>query len=159
MADRPHGWAACSCTPARGDSRCSRRLTRSTRRAVGRIDFTHTRYPLPRSRRYRLCMSTPVGGSSVDALEYVTALRCCTLAVSVIHEVDMVPTDDGILLLGVPDIPVSFEQLAEAIAGADPADSVAQDRLHRWLRARRAIADKSLDELAETIRPVALPIG
>ncbi len=38
-------------------------------------------------------------------------------------------------------------------------ESVAQDRLHRWLRARRAIADKSLDELAETIRPVALPIG
>jgi hypothetical protein len=95
----------------------------------------------------------------MDSLEYVTALRRGTLAVSVLHEVDMIPTDEGIVLLGVPDIPVSFEQLAEAIGGAHPAESVAQDRLHRWLRARRAIADKSLDELAETIRPVALPIG
>jgi hypothetical protein len=104
-------------------------------------------------------MSTPVGGPSIDGLAYITALRRCTLAVSVIHEVDMIPTDEGIVLLGVPDIPVSLEQIAEAIGGADPADSVAQDRLHRWLLARRAIADKSLDELAETIRPVALPIG
>ncbi len=107
-------------------------------------------------------MSTPVGGPghvSMDGLEYITALRRCTLAVSVIHEVDLIPTDDGIVMVGVPDISVSFEQLAEAIGGADPADSVAQDRLHRWLRARRAIADKSLDELAETIRPVALPVG
>jgi len=104
-------------------------------------------------------MSTPVGGPRLEGVEDSTALRRCTLAISVIHEVDMVPTDDGIVLLGVPNIPVSFAQLAEAIRGADPAGTVAQDRLHRWLRARRAIADKSLDELAETIRPVALPIG
>jgi hypothetical protein len=104
----------------------------------------------------------PVGGSSLDNFEDSTALRRCTLAVSVIHEVDMLPADDGVVLVGVPDIPVSFAQIAAAIGGADPADpagSLAQDRLYRWLRARRAIADKSLDELAETIRPVALPIG
>ena len=104
-------------------------------------------------------MSTPVGGPRLEGVEDSTALRRCTLAITVIHEVDMVPTDDGIVLLGVPNIPVSFAQLAEAIRGADPAGTVAQDRLHRWLRARHAIADKSLDELAETIRPVALPIG
>ena len=104
-------------------------------------------------------MSTPVAGSGNEGLKDRTALRRCTLAVSVLHEVDMIPTDDGIVLVGVPDIPVSFAQIADAISGLDPAESVAQDRLHRWLRARRAIADKSLDELAETIRPVALPIG
>jgi hypothetical protein len=106
-------------------------------------------------------MSTPVGGPDFGgptSLENSTALRRCMLAVSVVHEIDMIPTDDGIVLLGVPDIPVSFAQLGAAIRGADPTDSVAQDRLHRWLRARRSIADKSLDELAETIRPVALPI-
>jgi hypothetical protein len=104
-------------------------------------------------------MSTPVAGPGNEGLKDRTALRRCTLAVSVLHEVDMIPTDDGIVLVGVPDIPVSFAQIADAISGLDPAESVAQDPLHRWLRARRAIADKSLDELAETIRPVALPIG
>ena len=104
-------------------------------------------------------MSTPVGGLNIDSHECITALRRCTLAVSVIHEIDMIPTDEGIVLPGVPDIPVSFRQIGDAIGGADPADSVALDRLYRWLRARRAIADKSLDELAETIRPVALPVG
>ena len=104
-------------------------------------------------------MSTPVAGPGNEGLKDRTALRRCTLAVSVLHEVDMIPTDDGIVLVGVPDIPVSFAQIADAISGLDPTESVAQDRLHRWLRARRAIADKSLDELAETIRPVALPIG
>ena len=96
---------------------------------------------------------------ATEGRERSTALRRCTLAVSVIHEVDMVPTDDGIVLVGVPDIAVSLAQVAEAIGDADPADPVAQDRLYRWLRARRAIANKSLDELAETIRPVALPVG
>ncbi len=43
-------------------------------------------------------MSTPVGGRIMDGHENSTALRRCTLAVSVIHEVDMVPTDDGIVL-------------------------------------------------------------
>ena len=104
-------------------------------------------------------MSTSVGGPRLEAAEDTTALRRCMLAVSVLHEVDMVPTDDGIVLLGVPDIPVSFAQIADATGAVDPAESAAQDRLHRWLRARRAIADRSLDELAETIRPVGLPIG
>jgi len=104
-------------------------------------------------------MSTAVGGPSTGGLKDSTALRRCTLAVSVLHEVDMTPTDDGIELVGVPNISVSFAQIWAAIGDADPATSVAHDRLYGWLRARRAIADKSLDELAETIRPVGLPVG
>jgi hypothetical protein len=96
---------------------------------------------------------------ATEGLERNTALRRCTLAVSVIHEVDVVPTDDGVVVVGVPYIAVSLAQVAEAVGDADPGGSVAQDRLYRWLRARRAIANKSLDELAETIRPVALPVG
>jgi hypothetical protein len=101
-------------------------------------------------------MSMPVGGPN---REERTALRRCVLAVSVLDDVDMVPTDDGIVLTGVPELTVSFEQVAAAIGTADPAGPTARRRLELWLRARRAIADKSLDELAETIRPVGLPIG
>jgi hypothetical protein len=104
-------------------------------------------------------MPTPVGGPGFESLEDSTALRRCVLAVSVLHEVDILPTDDGIVLVGVPDIPVSFGQIAAAVGAVDPASPAAQDLLYRWLRVRRAIADKSLDELAETIRPVGLPVG
>jgi hypothetical protein len=101
-------------------------------------------------------MSMPVGGPN---REERTALRRCVLAVSVLDDVDMVPTDDGIVLTGVPELTVSFDHVAAAIGTADPAGPTARRRLELWLRARRAIADKSLDELAETIRPVGLPIG
>jgi hypothetical protein len=101
-------------------------------------------------------MSMPVGGPN---REERTALRRCVLAVSVLDDVDMVPTDDGIVLTGVPELTVSFEHVAAAIGTADPAGPTARLRLELWLRARRAVADKSLDELAETIRPVGLPIG
>ena len=63
-------------------------------------------------------MSPPVGG--FNSLDDSTALRRCMLAVSVIHEVDMIPTDEGIVLLGVPDIPVSFAEIAAAIGAIDP---------------------------------------
>jgi hypothetical protein len=81
------------------------------------------------------------------------------LAVSVLDDVDMLPTDDGMVLSGVPKLTVTFAHIAAAIGTADPAAPIARRRLELWLRARRAIADKSLDELAETIRPVGLPVG
>ncbi len=72
MAGRPHGRAARPCAPACRDARRGCRLRRlPPRRALGRADFTRTRYPRSPTRRYRLCMSTPVGGPaghvSIDA--------------------------------------------------------------------------------------------
>jgi len=81
------------------------------------------------------------------------------LAVSVLDDVDMLPTDDGMVLSGVPELTITFAHIAAAIGTADPAGPTARRRLELWLRARRAIADKSLDELTETIRPVGLPVG
>ncbi|HEY0870629.1 MAG TPA: hypothetical protein VGD55_09550 [Acidothermaceae bacterium] len=101
-------------------------------------------------------MSMPVGGPN---REERTALRRCMLAVSVLDDVDMLPTDDGMVLSGVPQLTVTFADIAAAIGATDPAGPTARHRLELWLRARRAIADKSLDELAETIRPVGLPVG
>jgi hypothetical protein len=92
-------------------------------------------------------------------LEQRTALRRCILAVSVMHDIDMTPTDAGFVLTGVPAVPVTFAEVADAIRDADPGTSAAHRRLQRWLRFRRAVAERSLDELAESVRPVALPIG
>jgi hypothetical protein len=93
------------------------------------------------------------------SLEERAALRRCVLAVSVMHDVDMTPTDAGFVLTGIPAVPVTFADVAEAIRDADPETPSAHRRLQRWLWVRRAVAERSLDELAESIRPVALPIG
>ena len=82
----------------------------------------------------------PVGGPN---REERTALRRCMLAVSVLDDIDMLPTDDGMVLNGVPELTVSFAHIAAAIGTADPAEPIARRRLELWLRARRAIADKS----------------
>jgi len=116
-------------------------------------------------------------------------MRQCLLAVSVVHDIDMLPTDDGVIVVsstddgvavasrrddgvivasrtddgvavvGVPDIEVSLDDIANAIGDVDPNSGTARLRAYRWLAARRAIAERSLDELAETARPVGLPIG
>ncbi|HEY8729023.1 MAG TPA: hypothetical protein VIL94_05535, partial [Acidothermaceae bacterium] len=120
-------------------------------------------------------MSTPVGGPAgpeqPGALSRAerAAIRQCLLAVSVVHDIDLLPTDDGVILVGatddgatvvgVPDIDVSLDDIASAIGNADANSATAHLRAHRWLEARRAIAERSLDELAEIARPVALPIG
>ena len=107
-------------------------------------------------------MSTPVEGSTGAAgsiLRQRTALRRCALAASVLGDLDLRPADGGIVLIGVPDVAVADADLARALRGADPDGEPARLRLIRWLRARRAIADRSLDELSETMRPVGLPVG
>jgi hypothetical protein len=79
--------------------------------------------------------------------------------VSVLSDLDIRPAEGGIVLPGLPEIFVSDDELCAAVAGADPETGRARRRLERWLTARRAIAERSLDELAETIRPVGLPVG
>jgi hypothetical protein len=81
------------------------------------------------------------------------------LAVSVMHDVALGPTDAGALMAGVPQITVTLTDVAAAIRDADPNSPSAHARLDLWLRVRRAIAERSLDELAESLRPVALPVG
>lgn len=100
-------------------------------------------------------MSMPVGGPT--AAERV-AVRRCALAVSVLSDLDIMPAEHGIVLPGLPEIFVSDDDLWRAVAGADPETGRARRRLTRWLGARRAVAERSLDELAETIRPVGLPV-
>ncbi|MDQ1485757.1 MAG: hypothetical protein QOJ62_1450 [Actinomycetota bacterium] len=81
------------------------------------------------------------------------------LAVSVLSDIDIVPGDDGLVLQGLPPIALSYDDVSAAIGDADPDSQLAHRRLQRWLTVRRAVAERSLDELAETIRPVGLPVG
>lgn len=97
----------------------------------------------------------PVGGPT--ASERV-AVRRCALAVSVLSDLDIRPAEGGIVLPGLPEIFVSDDDLWRAVAAADPETGRARRRLTRWLSARRAVAERSLDELAETVRPVGLPL-
>jgi len=101
-------------------------------------------------------MSTPVGGPSANER---VAIRRCALAVSVLTDLEIRPAEGGIVLPGLPEIFVSDDNLCAAVAGADPETGRARRRLGRWLAARRAVAERSLDELAEIIRPVGLPVG
>jgi hypothetical protein len=79
--------------------------------------------------------------------------------VSVIHGIDIEPTADGLVLPGIPEVVVTETDMRAAIADADPDTGPARRRLTRWVRARRAVDERSLVELAETIRPVGLPVG
>lgn len=85
-------------------------------------------------------------------------LRRLALAVSVLDDVDIVPTDDGILLTGDNPVEVSWLEMRRALAGADPGDDLGRARVGMWLRARRIAADTHPDHLRETARPVGLPV-
>lgn len=87
------------------------------------------------------------------------ALRRCVLAVSVLHDVDLVPGDDGLRLPGVPPVQVSWDELRLAL-GEVPAESPeGHARVSRWLHQRRWFAERHQSELRERMRPVGLPLG
>jgi hypothetical protein len=80
-------------------------------------------------------------------------LRRCALGVSVIHDVDILPSPHGVVLTGSPTVLVTWAECRRAIAGADPESDAGRERLHRWLRVRRWIADRPTADLAERARP------
>ncbi|MBX5446931.1 MAG: hypothetical protein IRZ27_00220 [Acidothermus cellulolyticus] len=97
--------------------------------------------------------------SDAESSASSVALRRCLLAVSVTADIDLTPTDDGAVIAGVPAVRLTFSEVAEAIRDAAPQTALARRRLLRWIRLRRALAERSIDELAESARPVGLPIG
>ena len=87
------------------------------------------------------------------------ALRRCVFAVSVMHDVDLLPGDDGVELPGTPAVRVSWDELRSAVGDHDPATAEAQEQVRNWLARRRWIADRPHAELRELVRPVGLPVG
>lgn len=85
-------------------------------------------------------------------------LRRCALAVAVLHDVDLQPADDGVVLAGTPDLTVTWGECAEAVFDA-PDDQEARHRLARWLRLRRALSALTSADLDGRVRPVGLPVA
>ena len=86
------------------------------------------------------------------------ALKRCALAVSVLYDIDAEPSDKGVVVLGVPEVRVSWRECRRALAGADPESDLGRRLLARWLLRRRWRADHTYDDLAERARPVGLPV-
>ncbi len=88
----------------------------------------------------------------------VLALRRAALAVSVLHDLDVEPIDDGVRLVGVPQLLVTWPELAAAAGGLDPDATTGRELIGRWLLHRRWIADHVASDLAERVRPVGVPV-
>lgn len=85
-------------------------------------------------------------------------LRRLALAVAVLDDVDIVPTDDGVLLTGDVPVEVSWLELRRALAGAEPDGELGRRRVGAFLRGRRVVARTHPDLLRELARPVGLPV-
>jgi hypothetical protein len=80
-------------------------------------------------------------------------LRRCALAVAVLHDIDVVPATDGVVLPGPPQIRVSWTECRRALAGADPESDDGRIRVARWFTMRRWLADRPVEDLVERARP------
>lgn len=87
-----------------------------------------------------------------------TTLRRCALAVAVLHDLDVLPAIDGIVLTGTPPIEVSWAEARRALGGVDADTDDGRHRLARWLLLRRWLADRPLDDLYERARPYGTPV-
>ncbi|HET7529581.1 MAG TPA: hypothetical protein VFJ98_01330 [Mycobacteriales bacterium] len=80
-------------------------------------------------------------------------LRRCALAVAVLHDLDVLPAIDGIVLPGTPLVEVSWAECRRALGGVEPETDDGRYRLARWLLLRRWLADRPVDDLHERARP------
>jgi hypothetical protein len=85
-------------------------------------------------------------------------LRRLALAVAVLDDVDIVPTDDGVLLTGDVPVEVSWLELRRALDGAEPESDLGRRRVGAFLHGRRIVARTHPDLLRELARPVGLPV-
>ena len=97
------------------------------------------------------------------------ALRRCVLAVSVLADVDVVPSDTGVVLPGPPAVTVGWDEIAAAAGpdrlasdGGGEVSAVARRRVEELLRLHAFVAelgDAAAERLRSAARLVALPPG
>ena len=88
------------------------------------------------------------------------ALRRCVLAVSVLADIDIEPTDNGVVLPGPPRVRVSWRDVAEVVARHAPDSPVARRRVEELLRLRLVLTGREGSRhptLRDRARLVALP--
>lgn len=81
-------------------------------------------------------------------------LRRALLAVTVLHDLDLLPADEGVLLPSAGSLLLTWENLSRCVDGADPQARPGRVRLARYARARARFADPTPLRL----RPVAMPV-
>ncbi len=87
-------------------------------------------------------------------------LRQCVLAVSVLSDVDVIPTDDGVMLPGPGSTVISWSAISDAIGPHDPHGAVARSRVEVLLRLHRLaldLGDDAAQHFHSASRVVALP--
>jgi hypothetical protein len=110
--------------------------------------FTH------RSHGYRANVDT---GTGIEPAVDLVALRRCVLAVSVLRDLDLVPTDEGVLTGSGRLVP--WPAVAAGLEGADPDSPAARPILATWLRAVHGLSWRSPADIMSRARPVGLPAG
>ena len=88
----------------------------------------------------------------------VLALRRAALATSVLHDLDVDPQDDGVVLPGTPVLRVSWHELGRAASGLDADQADGRGRIGQWLLHRRWVGDLTAADLAERARPAGIPV-
>ena len=89
-----------------------------------------------------------------------TLLRQVVLAVSVLDDVDLDPTDDGVVLRTPTGraVPVAWPEIRRALAGFEDDAEVAHRRVARWLQGRVIVAEHDAEDLRQRARPVGYPV-
>lgn len=87
-----------------------------------------------------------------------SASRRCVLAVGVLEDLDLLPTDAGVLLPGDPEVLVPWRHITLALGGHDPVSAVGRHRVSVTLRLSRLRAEATgTARLRHAARPLALP--
>jgi hypothetical protein len=95
---------------------------------------------------------------TAEAARQQRALKRALLSVTVYHQIDFRPADDGIVLEPGRPIPVSWAQCRQALGNLDPAHPIAPDLLARMLRSVITVSGLPDLLLAESARVVGLPV-
>lgn len=100
----------------------------------------------------------PLGSVLAVLSEDTGALRRTALAVAVLHDVDLLPGDDGVVLPGA-DLLVPWAECRAALGQSEPESDLARLRLRQHLQARSRAAGLSAAALAPLLVPAGLPVG
>jgi len=87
-------------------------------------------------------------------------LRQCVLAVSVLRDLDLTPSDSGVLLPGPRTATVEWTAIHDAVGSHDPSGPIARRRVENLLRLHRVASDlgaAAAERFRSASRVVALP--
>jgi hypothetical protein len=89
-------------------------------------------------------------------------LRQCVLAVSVLSDLDVLPSDLGVVLPGPPAVTVDWAAIRDAVGADPPSGSIARKRVENLLRLHQLVIElgpAAGERFRAAFRVVALPSG